>query len=257
MDEKIRSIDIYKTTDLGKFKAFKGQPEKRADRNMKALALEMIDTKTNIVPIIVTQDFEVIDGNTRLAVCKDMEYPISYQKISVEDKEEALSMMRTLNASSIPWKIEEYVSFYANGMGYEVYKELHKRLSDTQFNITVFSAFEPSTFDPKRLRLGETKSYHNKTPVKFDKLDGMLETLNRLVEAIKKSNTKMPKMHLLARVILRESKKYGYKADNFVNTIDLRWLESYHTFSELEQNKMDELTLIRIIDKCMERDKSQ
>ena len=61
---------VYRTEDLSIFKTLKGNREVKENR--KQTLIESIDKHGYITnPIIVNERFEVIDGQGRLAACKE------------------------------------------------------------------------------------------------------------------------------------------------------------------------------------------
>lgn len=74
-----KELVSYKTTDYDKFKAlqdFESAVEKQSSR-FKGLA-KSIKELGLLQPILVNENFEIIDGNHRFEACKSLQVPIWY-----------------------------------------------------------------------------------------------------------------------------------------------------------------------------------
>lgn len=83
-------------------------------------------------PIIVNENFEVIDGQTRLAACKELGVPAYYivvPKIGIDE-------CMVLNANSKTWTIFDYIVSYAE-QGNENYKRI-LQLATNGFGIRTY-----------------------------------------------------------------------------------------------------------------------
>ena len=99
---------VYKTKDYSKFKS------KEGNRNLNELHLKRLteSVKENDLlhanPILVNQKYEIIDGQHRFNVCRNLGKAVHYIKV----KGLGLSDIQILNANSKNWKLEDYVSGY-------------------------------------------------------------------------------------------------------------------------------------------------
>jgi len=118
---------IKSTTNYGQFKILKG------NRNVnltspasKLLIPSIIETKGNISPILVNGKMEVLDGQTRLAVCKTTRQPLSYIVVSSSQQHSLSSqdIMTTLNQTNNGWKITDYMNKTADHGGKIEYRTL-------------------------------------------------------------------------------------------------------------------------------------
>ena len=122
MDKVIATKEIYSSEDYSKFTPMKGQDGGRTTRNGASLTAQIAKTKGNILPIIVTKNFEVVDGNSRLEACKTTESPVAYEFIA--EGRDALETMKLINTTASKWTPDNYLVFYAEGYGYESYIDL-------------------------------------------------------------------------------------------------------------------------------------
>lgn len=80
---------VFMTDDLTKFKVLDGNRKIKESHRQELIA--SIDKHGFIMnPIIVNENFEVIDGQTRLAACKELGVPVYYivvPKIGIDECE--------------------------------------------------------------------------------------------------------------------------------------------------------------------------
>lgn len=104
---------VYETTNLDKFKELQGN---RPIKVSKALR-ESIVKRGILTEIKVNRKMEVLDGQHRLAVARELGLPIMY---TFDDSDIDVA---ELNSTSKSWKIEDYIHKYAES-GYQSYKQL-------------------------------------------------------------------------------------------------------------------------------------
>ena len=99
---------VYKTKDYSKFKS------KEGNRNLNEPHLKRLteSVKENDLlhanPILVNQKYEIIDGQHRFNVCRNLGKTVHYIKV----KGLGLSEIQILNANSKNWKLEDYIDGY-------------------------------------------------------------------------------------------------------------------------------------------------
>lgn len=117
--EKQTNCVIVSTKDYERFKIVSGNRSLK-QANISRLMKSFEKTKGMMItkPIIVDRDFNVIDGQHRLAACKNMNIPVHY--IVSDDKKENIPIY---NSCQEKWGMEDYARYYA-GEGNENYKRL-------------------------------------------------------------------------------------------------------------------------------------
>lgn len=100
-----------KTTDYSKFK-LKEDNRKISEGLVKRLkeSIEQfgfIEAK----PILVNEDFEILDGQHRFRALKDLGLPIYYEKSPIGADPEKL--MITLNSTQLIWRLNNYIEHFA------------------------------------------------------------------------------------------------------------------------------------------------
>jgi hypothetical protein len=154
---------VYKTYDLSVFKTISGNrvPNLQHIRRL-ASSIEEYGMKCN--PMLINENYEVIDGQHRLAAAKECKTFIYY--IMIEGY--ALSEVQTLNLNQENWKRKDYMIGYAE-MGIEPYVKLkifYEKNNDFLFsdciafcsNITSIGGFTMAN----KLRKGDKINYNIK-----------------------------------------------------------------------------------------------
>ena len=101
---------VLKTNDYSKFKKQEG------NRQLNELHLKRLVSsiqENNLLssnPILVNDKFEIIDGQHRFEVCKQLGLPIYY----LISKNLGLKEVQMLNANSKNWKLDDYIDGYCN-----------------------------------------------------------------------------------------------------------------------------------------------
>jgi hypothetical protein len=99
---------VLKTNDYSKFKS------KDGNRNLNELHLKRLteSVKQNDLlhanPILVNENYEIIDGQHRFNVCRQLGKSIHYIKV----KGLGLQEIQILNANSKNWKLDDYIDGY-------------------------------------------------------------------------------------------------------------------------------------------------
>jgi hypothetical protein len=107
---------VYRTTNYERFSFMQGNRKLNKlhqERLKKSIAMTDL-TETN--PILVNENFEIIDGQHRFEVCKELKKPIHY----ILKMGYGLKEVQMLNANMKNWKLEDYVDGYCD-MGKEEY----------------------------------------------------------------------------------------------------------------------------------------
>jgi len=131
---------VYKTNDYSKFKS------KDGNRNLNELHLKRLteSVKQNDLlhanPILVNEKYEIIDGQHRFNVCRELGKSVHYIKV----KGLGLNEIQILNANSKNWKLEDYVEGYCN-MGFQEYCYLKTILNQSKLGVGVVLGMFAST----------------------------------------------------------------------------------------------------------------
>lgn len=155
---------VYRTEDLSIFKTLLGN--RAVKENRKQALIESIDKHGYITnPIIVNERYEVIDGQGRLAACKELNSPIDYiivPNISIDE-------CRILNMNMKNWMVIDFIKSYAE-KGNKDYQRLLE-FSKMGFNIRSYmfanSLYGGSPLSEQLLKEGRAKcSYETYTKAK-------------------------------------------------------------------------------------------
>jgi hypothetical protein len=130
---------VYRTTKYERFSFLDG------NRNLNPMHFERLKTAiatmdlTESNPILVNDDFEIIDGQHRFEVCKYLKKPIYY----LQKKGYGLREVQMLNANMKNWRLEDYVEGYCD-LGNEEYLYLRSFLAQHKLgmmsSVTILSS---------------------------------------------------------------------------------------------------------------------
>ena len=126
---------VMKTNDYSKFGTLEGNRQLN-ELHLKRLRSSVM-TKNLLFanPILVNEKFEIIDGQHRFTVCKDLGLPIYYLLVDSFGLEE----VQTLNANGKNWKIEDYIDGYCD-MGLSEYCYFKSEMKRTGLSLSVLIA---------------------------------------------------------------------------------------------------------------------
>lgn len=85
------------------------------------------------LPILVSEDMEIIDGQHRFVACKEMGLPIFYQVVPGDIKQ----IIPMINTSQKKWKVEDYVNFWSKSAHNFDYTRLLNLSKEENINITI------------------------------------------------------------------------------------------------------------------------
>lgn len=110
---------VYLTRDYDKFRTLQGNRFLRL-AHVKRLA-ESFSEKQLVCPIIVNDNYEIIDGQHRFMVCKELELPIHYIKVN----NYGLKEVQKFNSNNAVWNKREYLESYC-AIGLRPYLEFKR-----------------------------------------------------------------------------------------------------------------------------------
>jgi len=120
-------MNIQTTKDYKKFKIISGnRPLNRA--NLKQITKSIAENNMlSVSPIIVNEDFEIVDGQHRFQIAKENGYEIPYIVL----KGGNLRAVHLLNNVNRRWNVEDYIKSYSS-LGLPVYKRFLRFMQDTE-----------------------------------------------------------------------------------------------------------------------------
>lgn len=146
------SIMINVTTNYDKFKPFflNRSIQKRNLENLKQ-SLEK-DNLLNLNPIIVTNDFEILDGQHRFHAAKDLNLPIHYIQMPKAELKDLVHILITFNYSLSKWGPYQFLELYCK-LEYPEY--LKFKQFQTEFGLDIHLALPLSRLRDKRRNINE------------------------------------------------------------------------------------------------------
>jgi hypothetical protein len=134
---------LYMTFDYNQFKLMKGN---RPTNGAHVLHLKKsFESRQLIVPVLVNDRMEIIDGQHRVEVCRQLGLPVYF--IILENY--GIKEVQMLNTNMKNWSIEDYLSCYCNE-GIEDYIKYREFRAKFGFDHQVSLAF----------LMGNTSKYH-------------------------------------------------------------------------------------------------
>lgn len=118
------SVKIYFTTEYGRFRFMKGNRDLVESKIKKIV--KAIDSGIDVLkysPIIVNKQMEIIDGQHRFAVSKQLKTNVYY--VIKEDAD--LSIVPAINSNSSKWRTADFLASYVD-LGKQSYKSLQSFL---------------------------------------------------------------------------------------------------------------------------------
>lgn len=164
---KAQTVDVvtnvvYTTSDYGKFKLSK------FNRNV-LLKKEMLEQARQgfLAPVIVNENFVVIDGQHRLTASEKEGVPVKYIVIQGLNKDDIIRM----NTVQKPWSLLNYIESFANE-GREEFVKLVNLIAGNYSNVTVtiaiaLNAPTHSNLMVKLIKSGEFKFFDFEKTVEF------------------------------------------------------------------------------------------
>ena len=124
---------IFTTTDYDIFNFLTGNRTINAN-NVKKLKESINENGyKKSQPIIVNQDFEIIEGQHRFVACEELKLPI-YFTIERED-EDSIKLTQDLNKNQKNWGLIDYIKSYVD-RGYQDYINFLRFVEDRNLNVT-------------------------------------------------------------------------------------------------------------------------
>lgn len=233
---------VQQTTEYGKFNFLSNNRKvDQAHVNNIKKAMEENGNLTKVVPVLVNQKMEIIDGQHRFQACKELGLPVYYTMVSGLSVHEA----RSMNILQKNWTLGDFAKSYADSgnVNYRRYLVLKDTYGFSD-SITLASCKELSLTDRSGYR-GYKSFKAGDLTVTDEQFADAKETLNKLSEVTEYTNAANTRAGAFAflRVFLSKNynharmigrlKKAGKKMESYSNTSDsLRQIEDvYNLYS--------------------------
>lgn len=122
---------IYTTTNYDLFR-FHEQNRKAGSNRQLPKLIDELDL-TPYVPIVVDEDFYIVDGQNRFLACKALGKPVYY--VILPREYDTNSSIITLNKAQQAWRQEEFLHFWASTKG-GCWKDLENFVNETKLGIS-------------------------------------------------------------------------------------------------------------------------
>ena len=140
-------MEIQKTTDYKLFKKLDGNRDVKK-KNALVKSIQDFDL-TMYSPIIVSEDFRIIDGQHRFAACRELGLPIYFIVMRDKDAEKA---MIVLNKYQSQWRNGEFFQYNVQKTG-RVYTELKEYIDKYKINLSyAVILFPQKPFETSKVR---------------------------------------------------------------------------------------------------------
>lgn len=232
--QKESNIKIYETNDYEKFKTLVG------NRNVDLQRIKKIEESIKNVgyinnPIIVNENYEVIDGQGRLEALKKLDMPVQYVIQEGIGVKECISM----NINQTNWKHIDYIKSYADvgNKSYQYLYDLCKKFPKISILVIEYALIEILKFDVGLIRDGKFECTEEQYLNAYNKLQ-FIENFNFL--DYKRINGKSWNFMLALcfcydcklidnKKLIEKVKTYSYKIDFFISQIQcLKMLEEIY-----------------------------
>jgi len=161
-------LQIHSTSDLSVFKILEGNRNINL-ANVERLVKSIEENGFLQMPIIVNENYEVIDGQHRLMAAKKLNSIIYYHKVNNYDLKTAI----TLNRNQSNWSIADYIRSYCD-LGYKDYIKLQE-FSEANKDFGLMICAELTSLDKNRhiyaKRNNENADLVRKGNYKFDPIN--------------------------------------------------------------------------------------
>lgn len=155
-----------------------------------------------IAPIIVNEDFIVIDGQSRLKHAEYAKVPIKYMVVEGLTEKDIVRM----NTTQLSWSIKDYIQSYANE-GNTEYQKLIELLNNTNVNVGPATAIGLGSFDTR----GEITSTVKNGEFKFVNYQETLQFLDYYSDFIQETELQNYSKLSLAVYQIYKIKKFDKK----------------------------------------------
>ena len=159
--------NIMVTENYDMFKKIGGN--RKINKSNYAKIVKSMKEEQLIIPIVVNEKYEIIDGQHRYTACKDLGKPIYFYMV----RGYGLEQVKRANIASSNWKKENYLDMFV-AEGNEVYKEFEEIKERYDLNISNLLKIFAIVQEKQNARVGY--EFENGTFT----LDGKMEVLRFL-----------------------------------------------------------------------------
>lgn len=149
-------VTIYCTTDYNQFKLVNCNRQVKA-KNI-AMLRESVEKEDLLAynPILVNENMEVLDGQTRLAVCKELDHEVYY---IVKPKSTTISneyeCVKDLNINQNSWDTNDYLNYWVNNQT-PIYLEFKAFMQEHNLSVaTAYVLFSDGKVGTREFRNGK------------------------------------------------------------------------------------------------------
>ena len=159
--------NIMVTENYDMFKKIGGN--RKINKANYAKIVKSMKEEQLIIPIVVNEKYEIIDGQHRFTACKDLGKPIYFYMV----RGYGLEQVKRANIASSNWKKENYLDMFV-AEGNEIYKEFEEIKERYDLNISNLLKIFAIVQEKQSARVGY--EFENRTFT----LDGKMEVLRFL-----------------------------------------------------------------------------
>ena len=218
---------VFETTNYKQFKTIKGNRDinianlKRLEKSMKGNYL--------MSPILVNENYEVIDGQHRLKCCVSLSLPVRFIIVDGYGVDE----MQALNTISNNWKFNDFINCYAD-LGYrdyEIIRDFNIKYNLPQtITLNILSDYKNSIGSDSRILFNQGR-FKVKNYIKAVQFAEKIEVLSLYFERSKGTS--------FIKAILKAKEVHGFNLDKFVSKV-----KKYPTLLIACTNEKDYLKVI-------------
>lgn len=207
----IKSVaTVFETEDYGKFVL--AEWNRRTDeQRVTKIKSSIAEIGFRMNPIIVNDNFEVIDGQGRLKACQELGIPVKY----VVDRDAGVLECQTMNMHQTNWSITDYMRCYAS-MGNDSYKALC-RLCDTYTfvnpNMVAGIAIGAYASGGRTLTHVKKGTFRFESPEQVEHVEALLKTLKEFSPYVAHVGGRRGFMYLALAFII----DHGARVDRLLN----------------------------------------
>lgn len=177
------NLEIKRTINYDKFSFFNENRDVSAS-HINRLKKSIEDNNLlHLNPIIVNENYKIVDGQNRFLAAKDLDVPIYYIQQKGIDTSDAI----TLNVNKKNWGLSDYLDYYIQ-KGYDNYvflkkfKEKHNLSMTAAIGLLEFNGTHPNTDQLYKFREGDIEL---KTLEKGKEIVGKLSQLEEYWDFVK------------------------------------------------------------------------